>query len=751
MKKINIIYALILCTAFVMTGCKDNVEQETVQPLKVTGTFAIKGDAFPSVVTKNYSARSASFACVDNLEDYNVTATATHKLGGYKITGTVKNVHDETDDVDYCFYNFSIPATGEWKIQISATKEVPGSNDAVFYGESSIRVLSGATPTGAHVLYLDGEDSLPRIYLMPVVKEGDKGTINLVVKNYLVSGTIEDTRNYTVVWTWQDGYKPENITDLDTTVTMSYRNNSTSNPFYFEDVEAGAYLVKIEFFDAENVLLYSCDEWIHVFGGMTTDTWYGSGPHYSYDGDDNYLVLTQTAVNSFLATPEVTSKGRVVLYKTNVSGSYDIMITDQDELDNLSTFTAIDTTEINMPDGYHFTGFNNVFCYGPDGTIYITAESIDTYNENVKTHAIVEFPVDDDPIVYTFSDEQDDTEDKEPTYITALYYDSMQGILFAMVRGDTPLANGTHFPMLYPLVLSGDEAVFNPSAYPALFQIPGDVNAFAVVSDYLYIPYFQDGYIKLNCYKLTQETNPTRIGFRLESTIPLIQLTTNTYHVNKTAYVDMTDMIYLNDCLYILFNDCNFTSKTLSSRGGVLKYNLFTKDASIVNGCATVDVFEDESVVNTYLLSSKATDMQPLYSDNNEENLLYFNWNGTVYCPDENAGSEFYGPQKFISYSKSELTIADSGYKYTLDTNAAVRFENINRIVKFGLSDFEINTCTDVSSQSIMFISDKDKLIEPDEDNYGVSAYINNAGEFEPYLNPSGTGIIARHYILKKD
>ena len=64
---------------------------------------------------------------------------------------------------------------------------------------------------------------------------------------------------------------------------------------HIENVPAGKYTAKLDFSDSDGNVLYSCNDAINVYTGMTTDTWFGTAPYLT----DGVFVITSTLINKF--------------------------------------------------------------------------------------------------------------------------------------------------------------------------------------------------------------------------------------------------------------------------------------------------------------------------------------------------------------------------------------------------------------------------------------------------------------------
>ena len=764
--KTTIISFFLICVISVLAGCNNNnldTKNEVNSSTSITlkGSVTINANAIPSQLEMADNSRAAMFSgdSVLALDVPSFTVTATQSKTGYKLTGEI-----ESSGSDYYYY-IVIPSAGDWsiKIQVNTQNGMAFSGSGIANIEYSSSSLSGYAPS---------------IVLMPVQTPGETGSINLKVKTSLQQ---DNSGSYTVKWLWDTNNKPAGVADAQ--ATMSYAQGSESDAFAFSDVPAGSYKVTIQFFDNNSKLLYSCGQWITVFGNLTTDSWYGEGPQYEEDSNEKiWLSLTQTAVTEYAKYNSDVSLAQnpTVLYKKVQSDEYQIMLVDGEIDDNL-TFTAtspsgITTANIDTP------YFTNIFCYGNNGTTYIFVEATESSGDNAGAlhHFIYEIKSDNTTNWYEFVDSADATQYKDYSSITALYFDKENSQLYAIILGDA-LANGSFVSKLFKLTLNSDNTI-TATAYPEMI-LPQEVTCFAVTNGNLYIPVFQNGWVKLQVYQLTANSVKQISSLLLENFLA------TKYEIDKkdvSHVIEITDMICQNNSLFILVNDNYNKYQNVYSRGGILKYDLFSNTTNAqIAGMTLKDALCGEdgfkwpmstehndslTPVSYTCFSSDTKKLYYKYSADGEpaEYSEYVATNSaftSFYSPYDEDSLQFFGPRKFISYNEEEFLIADSGYvsyvteveagkheSYSLggeryDDSCTLTFAQVNRVVKVNAADLTIDSVTDVSDKTVAFtacptyLMGKTKVIE----NY-PALYTYNGTDYVEYN--TGNGVFT--YIPKK-
>lgn len=676
MKKIKTIFLLTsIFAALIFAGCNNSVsvpQNDNPQTNNEVKGYSLKGgmdfniNAYPSELSCNTSSRMAmpEMGSISlDIDCTHSTVTGVHLTSGYKIKGVI--LYDE--DWNEYFYEITLPLEGEWEIQL-----VVETGTMTFYGSDTVNIQKYV---GGNVLHNESDD--PEITLVPVITDGQTGSISLYIFNDVV--TNED-RNYSVIWTWDQ--KPDTVEENPSIYRMPDNVlDSYFNEISFPNIPSGSYKVNITFKKDEKTL-YSCDQWIHVFGDMITDTWYGSGPQYTQNGD-SCLALTQEAIEFYLSTHQTESeKINSVFYKcTPDFGEIELgYVTGHDYSQKAA---AIYPPEIqgNLPI------LNDVFGYGKDGIIYY----VGTVYASDTNYYILEYAPDGSSNYYLFENPDSTINGKSSNEIKGIYYDNISDKLYIEILGKSALSS-QYFPIWYDVKLDTDNHYVDIINTYSGVMTNGFVQSFVVQNGCLYFCEYNAG-IYINCYALGSPE-----GMQLVWKNPIVGVPTDVENDPKHI-IQITGMICTEGFIYILFNDNYATLGSLYSRGAVIKYGLFEQSTFIHVGIDNMqnDLFENEDPIYLYC-SGTNNSVTPVYGslgDLNNNEIYTLQVSIANYSP-EYPDTEFYGPKKILSYDNQYLYIADYGKKYILGSDNKVSYEPVNRIVKFDYKNMRIDSIPSV-------------------------------------------------------
>ena len=200
-----------------------------------------------------------------------------------------------------------------------------------------------------------------------------------------------------------------------------------------------------------------------------------------------------------------------------------------------------------------------------------------------------------------------------------------------------------------------------------------------------------------------------------------------------------SDMSIIDNALYILVNDSfmyyteepydfeYYDTQSIFSRGLLIKYNLLTKQVLALgwsNDSMLRGEMNDEGMYIAYggkIFYQEENTTKPYIIPASGKVSYTMNINGTdtqvegdareffpsLYMPnplsDTLSDEAFYGPEKIIGILPKKLVIADNGVAVFVDSNNALRYQNVNRTVtinleKFALEEVENSGC-DFSSE----------------------------------------------------
>lgn len=700
-----IISVFLICAAFILAGCKNSVsESPKVQDVKgctISGSINLNMDAYPSESGTLNNARMATAGTGNSffINCPDSTLTAVHSATGYTIQGSIF----ELSSSNYT-YKVVLPSSGTWLLKLNAKV-----GEANYYGEACVYVDYFIGADGAQ---LSLSDSTPTIVISPVFKQGETGTIELKVMSEYQNSEW-DGKKFTVKMIWssnenEPGVGPSSIledpTKREMTKTVeSYYPGCKTNDFTYDNVPAGAYKVTFQFLDYNDVTVYECEQWIHVFGGMTTNTWRGNseitslGIHYREQSSVTYLTLTNDAVDFYRqAHATVTYPKKTVLYSKNTDDNgYSVQLVNNNDFENPLDSITIEQT-------YAAQYLSDVFCYGEGNAIYIAGTartSSGQFNEIVyKVESSVATP-------YFKTIENVAIEGGEAT-VTSLYYDNVSQTVYGLTKGVS--GSGYYFPCFFEYNQYSTQGVADYiDGNIMLHQSP---KAFVVKDDLLYIPDYYNGKLELKCYYIDEYSAVLNELFTKSKTI-------TTLGINHS--IEITDMICIGDDIYILVDDYFNAPFYLYSRGGVIKYNLSTQTYEEIGGFALDDVFPSAGVVG---VNCSGTDgvVTPVYKDTQDfSNNKIFNLDIRIfnYSPSDST-SEFFGPKRILSYDSQYLYIADSGNNYSLEgENDIIQFTPVNRIVKFDIQNMSVTSITNVPA-TLTFVSPIEAIFLWDSDGY---------------------------------
>ena len=181
--------------------------------------------------------------------------------------------------------------------------------------------------------------------------------------------------------------------------------------------------------------------------------------------------------------------------------------------------------------------------------------------------------------------------------------------------------------------------------------------------------------------------------------------------MDLSSEAKFTDMLCQNGALYILLRDYNIDEdgalgsgigkdNPLYSRGAVICYNIasgtikklgWTND-SLNNAEKYIYAFYSSNDGLLHLLTERQASqddkskwLKMSCSDENLDRVV-----PPIYTP-VNYNSGLYGPQKFIAIKPKKLVISDEGMCFYTDSNEALCYKNVNRVVNIDLESFALS------------------------------------------------------------
>lgn len=519
----------------------------------------------------------------------------------------------------------------------------------------------------------------------PIAETSDSGTINLLIND-----------------------SSESISKLSATLTAYQREmdpiikettfDGGETTLHIENVPAGKYTAKLDFSDSDGNVLYSCNEAMNVYTGMTTDTWFGTAPYLT----DGVFVITSALINKFGADRVPSTD--MVLYNKVIVDPVEGYKTIKYFLTNDASLTISDDTTATVETGSQYDPINyiafdsNGYFYTVvheyDSAIYIKSNKpgfgSETYGNTVCPNSMYlsvncgfRMAIDRvNDFIYFFDPNSSDVtqltnDDGEYIYRSNLgAYDYAKSYSFADDPNHNTIGNAVSF------------AVHNGVAY-----FPSAYNNALIIAD------------------LKNASDSKEISLGLSN-------------MGVSSSAEITDIIYQDGSVYMLLNDTNddFSNNfKYYSRGAVVRYNCLT---GAVTSCGWTNAAIDISGKVFYAANGSDNDKPFLKENINsmteltaDEIAAYIanraNWytldesiksfsegkNPALFSPTEaQANKAFYGPKKFIAIKPKKLVIADEGCAFYTDSNDAFCFKNVNRVVTVDLESFAISSDDDISA-----------------------------------------------------
>ncbi len=189
--------------------------------------------------------------------------------------------------------------------------------------------------------------------------------------------------------------------------------------------------------------------------------------------------------------------------------------------------------------------------------------------------------------------------------------------------------------------------------------------------------------------------------------------------ISSMEFCKITDMVFVNNVLYVLFNyyedtvdglACKFGNSYINSRGVLVKYDTKTQN---IKKLGWADSALDNTGKSIYLipyyynLDADISDSiiyltvpdNPLKMTPDPKKFTNYNYSfeevfPRFYTPKDEDEYSFFGPEKIIAIKPKELVIADDGRFFFTDALGTYRYKNANRIVTVDLESFSIKSVT---------------------------------------------------------
>ena len=454
----------------------------------------------------------------------------------------------------------------------------------------------------------------------------------------------------------------------------------------------GAHSVQLIFTDkadGSGNTIYSCNEMINVYSGMTTDTWYGSAPYLS----DGKFTLTQSNLN---------------VYGTDIVPETPYAIYDYNSTSSNYNFYFVNTADATLPstasasssyDSIAFDSEGNYYALNYDEVIFEnrivsskTGFSLNNPASYSAPHLFIDRKTDK---LYVYEFNEDDNENGHAVYL----YEYL-------------LSNPSELSRKYCLYTGSYSTTYKPSIMTAydgiVYGIEVPSNTYADPSGKLFS-------VKLS--ECERKTDPGDNVYYEYISLPVIvnELLTGFDLDYKKEGSSFTDIIYQDDAVYILFRNVmpadnpNITgSFPVYSRGAIIKYDTLTRQ--LQKKCWTTDSL-DSTGKYIYGYDDYNHSLWKKISSTEKEKAKLNSTEASGKYPDlfvpQAPDAGLYGPQKFIALKPKKLVIADNGLAFYTDSLGAYTYKYVSRVVTVDLENFileetEVNTCFGSNYTSVL-------------------------------------------------
>ena len=517
----------------------------------------------------------------------------------------------------------------------------------------------------------------------------DVGAINLTITDS-TSKIASVTYSGTVLTT-----DTSNANSLEEAATVSFESGTAT--ILRTAVKPNSYEVTFAFYDAAGNTLYKCKEAVNVFGGFTTDTWYGNSAHMQA------VTANDETTYAFTITD-----GVIAAYGTEIVPSTDYVLYDYNDKTNTYGYCLTDDVS-ETPGTATATTTNNSFCFNSQGIFYALIPS--------ATNSTSEIYVSGgsfSPDTFTF-DNNNSFQAIACDLSTDMLYFKSSNTFFKCEHANLPDPSATK---------DSYEISLQFSEYSAIVETLPET--FAIYANKVYMPViYNDNSAKIllitaNLADATQDASDTS-----KHTLTLTDSNVSVLDMSSLALsssATIPDILYQDGAVYLLVRDVSSDSfdSAIYSRGAVIKYDTLFGTVKTL-GWTSEPTYEGTSIPNMYAYSVSGKKLYKTYDSETQTFGDQFIFEGTknltqnakcnsafpaVYAPAQESTEAFFGPQKFIAVKPKKLVIADDGVAFYVDTNNALAFKNVNRAVTVDLEAFAIVEAQ-VTDTSASFEEDK--------------------------------------------
>ena len=684
---------LMVLSVALFAGCSDSSDRaneapQTAKTYTVSGKISI-GNAVPANVAKSLASASegASSNARTATTDFDMNKiTCGTTIWEVKATNASGEIYGEVDSVEM-LYSINLP-TGTWDLELSLLGEFDTNTfEALLYYEEKELEVPGDSGTG------------PDIFLSPKnFSTNINGALDLTITDDTEEHKIKSvicsleylTREDSADFPMDENFKKKLATVIASLKEPKKFSSGEVKEVKIEcnDIPAGCYEATFTFKDENDNTLYECKEIITVFSGWTTDTWLGEGAHL----------------------------------KKNTEGKIEFRIEDIFEVENVpDTQMALFNvhTERDEYENLTFSGYKYYFSADGDDIDENTEENIKASNNSINS-----FVFDNNGYFYTLhttssggdtsyyintnNDKVADRQVEIPASYnpSRLAYDSKTDIIYlvsineaAMYLYQLPkLASEGTLSELKQVYFSGyyEQGVDEFSSCHYKMCIVHDDVVYSIVRG----DYDSKGVrpaLVISKVSENDTNKPAASGVQI--------LSTDMKNAND-KYGDITDLLYQDGAVYMLYRDVSDTS----SRGALIRYDVkfggikvlgFTNNKLEKEDFTTLKIGVYDGV---YSVLSRDTNEPIVFPGSHSWQYTYNETETDATLKDyiiplittaplsatpDLTVKGFFGPVKFIAIKPKKLIIADDGIAFYTD-NDLLKYKNVNRIVTVDLESFSI-------------------------------------------------------------
>ena len=587
-------------------------EDTSKDAITLTGSFSAPNASVARSATSSFALEGGDFELL------------AYQTEGTPIAGTI--------DAATSTWSVKLNKTGEWNIVIN-------------YKRNNVTLLTGSKTVNLESLTSEAAPTDCLITLASQNIENPTGSINLEIQNQT---TTVAAISYVLTGSKLTDPLSDDLTFTDNKAVID-----------IDSLKEGIYELELCFKNSTDKLVYYCKEQLPVYGGYTTDTWYGDSPYFVTVAGITSFVITQDLLDSFIAVQNFPKdKTLFVLYDFNYNTDPDFPQEFANHTPGLRIVESI-TENQTLESGIELAKNTIVedFVIDQETQAIYTLEYVDTNNGTLQK--IVSYP---SYAGYAYGktiySQTGDT-------IKSICFSD--GYIYALLEGYDP-----------ELIKISQNGLVKRYSFFVGYDSEGDpieysgyrLNAFAIYGNYFYCAYGVEAddddrkvVIQFDKFLFDEENSQLNLVTSLEQAYSNTELPCSSFEYYETYENNFTDMQIMQDpddtSKINIYAVCTLEDYSpFITLGGLLKVS--TEKAS--DGSLVLQNLGDKTVFGWYMADT-------LHSD-----------------ADTNTNTWFYGPRKILAKKPDELVIVDEG-TYSVDSST----KHKNRIVTVNLKELTMS------------------------------------------------------------